>query len=486
MRMRFRTAPLRGWTARSILGAGVALMALAAAPADAAPPKPFHIDGQRPHTALITIDGTYDSSYPLETRMSRAAAGVLGLYEGPAGIARLLRCTTNDVLEPEQARDAERIAVVHLRRAEGDDIKHVELIRLANGSVAARELSGAEEGVLLHRRHFVSLVDGWPGYHGDFDQPAPAAAGTSHEIEQPYVASDRTMTAAAMRRRLYSGMHVLVDDADRDLSQETLHVRVPAGYHPRRPAGLLIWCSPTPDGRIPDVFAPALDELNIVCVGIDNAGNERDVPDKYQLVFDAVATGRRRFHVDDRRVYITGMSGGGKVSSVLAISYPDIFAAAIPIVGFATYSELDASWGDHSLPYFAVPQAKRLNQARRMRIALVGGPPDFNYREVVERQRYLEADGFTNIRFFSYPDMGHVMPRPERFAEVLDWVDEPYREARAYEEEFATALLDFYLERRDDPTPVSEDDQAALREVIRTGPWTDAAWQALELRRTIE
>ena len=232
-----------------------------------------------------------------------------------------------------------------------------------------------------------------------------------------------------------------------------------------------------------EALVAALDELNMVCIGSDNTGNDRDVPDKFQMIFDAVATARARYHIDGRRIYITGMSGGGKVSSILAVCFADVFSGAVPIVEFGCYSTLDDSWGQHRNPYFAKPHGRLLQLAMEHRIALMGGPPDFNYREMTERAARLHADGFTNLRFFSYPDMAHVMPTASRFADALRWIDEPRRQARVNETLRASAALRSYRDAREDPAPRTRADRDALSDVIEAGPWTDAAWTALELLR---
>ena len=207
------------------------------------------------------------------------------------------------------------------------------------------------------------------------------------------------------------------------------------------------------------------------------------MPDKFQLVFDAVANARQRYHIDDERLYITGMSGGGKVSSILMMCFPDIFRGAIPIVGFGTYSQLEDQWGKHHYAYFAKPKRNLLGLAKSRRMALMGGPPDFNYDEMVLRQEHLEADGFEQIRFFSYPDMAHQMPTPQRFLAALRWIDEPYELVRKQHVADADEAMRSYLKGREDQRAISQHDRAALVQLIHDYPWTEAAWQALELLR---
>jgi hypothetical protein len=392
--------------------------------------------------------------------MERTLAGVLAVYEGDAVIP-LLRCATGHA--PAEGTVGQREAVVHLLGRGADEVRSLELLRHHDGGWTLVVLAERAQGVVLDPKRLEAVIAEWSAYRGGFG-PVTDPLGHVFEIPRPYVAGVFTMDRATMAARLYRGMNVAVDDADRDLAGETLHARLPAGYDPRRPAGLLVWSSPTPEGRPPRILAAVLDELGVICVGMDGAGNARDVPDKFQLVFDAVATARRRWHVDPRRVYIAGLSGGGKVSSILTFCFPDVFAGAVPIVGFGCYSTLDESWGRHRSPYFARPESRRLDLARSRRYALMGGPADFNYDEMVERRRRLMDDGFTGIRFFEYPDMAHHMPTPPRFVEALSWVDEPYRSLRSPEVGEAREHLD----------------AGRLREAIEVGPWTPAAWEALD------
>ena len=125
--------------------------------------------------------------------------------------------------------------------------------------------------------------------------------------------------------RFLHGKSTTVPATKRVLDEELMYVRLPRGYSAKRPAGLLIWINAGIDGHIPDVFFPALDELGMVGVGIRKVENERPVADRYQLAFDAFATASKRFHIDPRRVYLTGISGGGRISSILAACFPDYF-----------------------------------------------------------------------------------------------------------------------------------------------------------------
>ena len=445
----------------------------------AAPQNIFHIDGRRPDHAVVTVTESWDESVPRDTLMGRRVADVLAEYDAKT-IGQLLRCTSN-TLAPTEA--GQLTAVIHLSRADSPHTKHVQIHQLADGTiVASSRVEDQTQRIVLDRRKFDRTAGDWPVFRGGFEiTPDDVLGGSGLAMPQPYVPGAINMTVRTMKQRLYAGMPVRTENADRDLNQETFHVRLPSNYDPRRPAGLLVWSSPSPCGGIPNVFHAALDELYFVCVGIDNAGNDRDVPDKFQLVFDAVANAHQRYHIDDERIYITGMSGGGKVSSILMMCFPDLFHGSISIVGFGTYSQLEDQWGKHRYAYFAKPKRTLLELAKSRRMALMGGPPDFNYDEMVLRQEHLEADGFEQIRFFSYPDMTHQMPTPQRFLEALRWIDEPYELVRKQRVADADEAMRAYLNGREVQRPISQHDRAALVQLIHDYPWTEAAWQALEL-----
>ncbi len=457
----------------SLVAAAVALPAVAGAPADV-----LRIDGRPAEQAVIVPGETWDESWPLDTVMGRQLAGVLARYED---VGPLERCVTRGTVPPEGLEAAQRLGVIHLTG--GNRVKQVEILRLAGGTAAIRALpAGDEAPARLNIRAFEHLVASWSAYRGSFG-PATDPLGESFVLAQPYVPGSITMKRGVMKQRIYRRQPVKVEDADRILADETMHVRLPGGYDPRQPAGLVVWSSPTPDGRIPDAVDTVLDELNMVCIAADNAGNDRDVPDKFQLVFDAVATARARYHIDDTRIYMAGLSGGGKVSSILTICFAEIFAGAVAIVGFGSYHELGESWGEHRMPYYTKPRGIPLKTARSRRMAVMTGPPDFNYREMVQRANWMLDDGFGNVRLFIHEDMTHEMPTPSRFVEALSWADAPSRRQREKEQTLAASQLSAYLDGRENPAPHSPEDRVALIGVIEVGPWSDAAWQAMGMLR---
>lgn len=57
-----------------------------------------------------------------------------------------------------------------------------------------------------------------------------------------------------------------------------------------------------------------------------------------QDILDAVAWARKTYNVDSRRIYLTGVSGGGHMTMLMAGRHPDVWAAASAWVGISDLS----------------------------------------------------------------------------------------------------------------------------------------------------
>lgn len=435
------------------------------------------VEGRPAELAVVAPGERWDDSWPIETAMGRQLAGVYARYEG-RDMDPLRRCVTGRQLPATALAGAERVAIIHLWA--GKDRRRLEVLRLPQGSVVARDLGASDATAsMLTTAAFHQLEDEWPDYRGTFDAPSDPV-GEPFVLDRPYTAARTTMDRGTMKREIYRRQRVELQDADRDLGRERFHVRLPAGYHPRRAAGLVVWASPSASGQIPPAFEGALDELHMICIGVDDTGNDRDVPDKFQLMLDAVATAKARFHVDRTRVYLVGLSGGGKVASILTVCFPDTFGGALCIVGFASYHELAESWGEHRQSYYTKPKGIRLKTARSRRLAAITGPGDFNYREMIERTTWMREDGWTNVMLFDCPELAHELPSPTRFTEALNWADGPARLDREKGEASARQLLAEYQADRKKLRPRNDEDRRMLARIADDGPWTEPGWAAIE------
>ncbi len=183
-----------------------------------------------------------------------------------------------------------------------------------------------------------------------------------------------------------------------------------------------------------------------------------------------------RYLVDPRRVYITGVSGGGQISTHLWLCFLDVFTGAIPIVALGSYENIPAGEGKIWPATFSKPVAKLFKLAEGHRCAAMTGGKDMNEKPVNGAAESLKRDGL-KVKVYDYPDMGHTVPTAERFTEAVKWVDEPYMAAAAGGGEGGGGGVGEGV----DASLTGTAREAALVEVTRVGPWTAAAWKAVEM-----
>ncbi len=114
-----------------------------------------------------------------------------------------------------------------------------------------------------------------------------------------------------------------------DPSQQHFAMYVPSGPPPAAGYGLLVFVPPWGAARVPPQWIGILDRTRTIFVSASQSGNDADVLRRREpLALLAAWNVMRRHHVDRRRVYIGGFSGGARVALRLALGYPDVFRGA--------------------------------------------------------------------------------------------------------------------------------------------------------------
>jgi len=128
--------------------------------------------------------------------------------------------------------------------------------------------------------------------------------------------------------------------------------------------------------------------------------------------------------VDPARIYVTGLSMGGYGTWGLLASYPDFFAAAVPICGGG---EIGRLWSEHDTGF----ELDGLLQARGVPIRAFHGEADevipvAESRLLVQALQELDADVDLTI----YPGIGHdAWTRTYANRELYRWLFAQRREA---------------------------------------------------------
>jgi len=195
-------------------------------------------------------------------------------------------------------------------------------------------------------------------------------------------------------------------DADKKI---TWKVYVPDSYDSDKPAGLMVYISPTRKGYMPSGWQPVFGEENLIFVSADQSGNR--TPTKRRMLFAALApyVVAEDFEIDSNRIYVSGFSGGGKAASIAAIHFSDLFTGAIYICGAEFLSDFTPTM---------------LTKAMSNRYVFLTGGRDFNRTLTGDIYGKYERAGITNINLISIPAMGHDTPDRAHFQESINYLDQ--------------------------------------------------------------
>jgi predicted esterase len=213
------------------------------------------------------------------------------------------------------------------------------------------------------------------------------------------------------------------------LANESFEVYVPDDYDPATPYGILVWVNAGDSGRIPRGWDAVVKQHKLIFIGANQSGNRRGVAVRFGLAMDGVHNLKQKYNIDDARIYVTGVSGGGKVASMLGVLYPDVFQGAVPIVGVSYFhgvplvEDPTRGWA----PDYVRPPAATYEMAQQQtRFVLITGSRDMNHDSIVGTyQRGFLVDGFQHVELYDVPEMGHGLPPVEYMDKAIDTLDAP-------------------------------------------------------------
>jgi hypothetical protein len=213
---------------------------------------------------------------------------------------------------------------------------------------------------------------------------------------------------------------------DYNLPDESFEVYVPPDYTDEKPFGLLVFIMPSGRGGLPENYRALLDKYHLIYVGPNKAGNDRVVGPRMALAIDAAANMRARYKIDPDRVYVSGISGGGRVASMLGVGFPDVFRGGFYIIGCNFYHDEKAAEPDHYFKRsYKVPPANIFKMARKQsKHVFLTGDNDGNREQTEIYYKAFKRDGFEHITYLQVPGMGHQSPDAGWFEKGLVALDE--------------------------------------------------------------
>ena len=242
----------------------------------------------------------------------------------------------------------------------------------------------------MHPRAIARLAGAWALLAG-----AVAHAGDAWTVEHSVTVAELFPPAQA------ASLTYTLDPARR----VTFRVRVPPGTEPH---GVLVFVSPRDQPDLRDGWADVLDRRNLVWIVAEDFGNEKRTAQRVLVTLMALKHLQRTLTLDRDRLYVGGMSGGGRVASQALARFPGFFSGALCIVG-ADY---------------VTPESSLVPELATKRVVFMTGDGDFNRREIRRvYSRFLDV-GVQRAHLIDLQDFDHQYPDADQLDVALGLLDQ--------------------------------------------------------------
>lgn len=194
-----------------------------------------------------------------------------------------------------------------------------------------------------------------------------------------------------------------------DGKKVTWQVHVPKNYNPSKPAGVLVYINSGNGGKLPGKWKDLMGKHNLIWVGADNAGNDYYTYWRMIMAREGLRRIKEAYEVNDERVYVSGMSGGGRVSSLIAMRDPEVFKGAIYLCGCNVPNK----------------NAKKIKIAKDNYYVLLSGTKDFNLPGTKSVYSFYQANKIKNSKLVVVNGLGHKTPENKEMDEALEYLNSP-------------------------------------------------------------
>ena len=120
------------------------------------------------------------------------------------------------------------------------------------------------------------------------------------------------------------------------------------------------------------------------------------------------AVSNKYYQVDTERIYLSGFSGGGRVASMMAAEYPEIFKGGIFNCGAD-------HWGDD--------EPERLDLIRTNRYVFLTGTYDDALEQTKKAYRGFQNAGVEHSKLMIIRNMSHSNPKRRDFKKAIEYLD---------------------------------------------------------------
>lgn len=195
---------------------------------------------------------------------------------------------------------------------------------------------------------------------------------------------------------------------DYESTKQTYELYVPRGLKTGKPAGLIVFISPSGQPLGLNSFRKICDEKKLLFASPHQAGNDTPTQKRVRTVLDMLDDVRRQHAIDADRTYIGGFSGGGRIACAIGFSLPEYFGGVIPVCAAGDLRE--ESW-------------LRRRVIDRVSVAHVTGDGDFNRFEVERFRGAMLASVGVRSKVWVAPQTGHAVPSGSTIDEAVRWLE---------------------------------------------------------------
>jgi hypothetical protein len=188
----------------------------------------------------------------------------------------------------------------------------------------------------------------------------------------------------------------------------TWEIYVPENYQPDNPPGLMVYISPTPSGEIPRDWETVMEDRNLIWVAANGSGNSVIVARRAIFAMIAPTLIQKQYKIDAARVYLSGLSGGGKMASMVATDNAHLFKGAIYNCG---------------VDFWQRDPPKRFEQIKQNHYVFVTGTLDQALEPTKKVYKQYRQAGVENIKLMVIRNMTHRNPNRFKFSEAIEFLD---------------------------------------------------------------
>lgn len=227
-----------------------------------------------------------------------------------------------------------------------------------------------------------------------------ALGSVSQAQDSPTVSRTTTLTALFPADKAKSLAATLSPD-----KPLRYRLRIPPGDGPR---GVLVFVNSGESGEMPRAWAAQLDAQNLIWVAADDFGNERPSSQRILAAIVGLKLVESTETLDAKRLYIAGISGGGRIASQVMTRFPQYFNGALFIVGADFWTETE----EPLLPLIAAN-----------RYVFITGSADFNQLSMQRMYKKYRRHGATQALLMDLRHFGHQYPNAEQLGTGIDFLD---------------------------------------------------------------